>query len=137
MKINNYYNLPSVQCKSRINLINSFHSLSDEKKKEFCKGINPDNVYDTLYPGGFPSSEYGSPEALEDYYKKYKKFGKEGDYFCSYAYNKCLPKFVVGKKGQKIIPKESKKKNMFLLQQYVYQEIVYQKIFQIMKILKE
>ena len=110
MKINNYYSLPSVPCKSREELISSNTNITNEEKKQICENINANKVYNSLYPNGSPSGEYQPPEALENYYRNYKTTGKEGDYFCAYAYNKCQTQYQVGKNGVKIIPKESKNK---------------------------
>jgi hypothetical protein len=43
--INNYYNIPSIPCNSRES-IDNITGFSIEK----CQGLNPDQVFDTLYP---------------------------------------------------------------------------------------
>lgn len=42
--INNYYNIPAIPCESRENIYHGF--ISPEK----CGGLNPDYVFETLYP---------------------------------------------------------------------------------------
>ena len=42
--INNYYNIPAVPCESREKIHNG--GISQEK----CSGLNPDSVFETLYP---------------------------------------------------------------------------------------
>jgi hypothetical protein len=42
--INNYYNIPAIPCESRENIYHG--DISPEK----CNGLNPDNVFETLYP---------------------------------------------------------------------------------------
>jgi len=42
--INNYYNIPNIPCNARENITDT--PISSQK----CNGLNPDNVYNTLYP---------------------------------------------------------------------------------------
>ena len=42
--INNYYNIPNIPCNARENIVSS--PINQQK----CNGLNPDQVYDTLYP---------------------------------------------------------------------------------------
>lgn len=42
--INNYYNIPAIPCESRENI--HLGDISPEK----CGGLNPDYVFETLYP---------------------------------------------------------------------------------------
>lgn len=42
--INNYYNIPNIPCDARENITNT--PINQQK----CSGLNPDNVYNTLYP---------------------------------------------------------------------------------------
>ncbi len=43
--INNYYNIPSIPCKNRES-IDDITGFSTQK----CQGLNPDQIFDTLYP---------------------------------------------------------------------------------------
>ena len=59
--INNYYNIPAIPCESRENV------YTGDISKYKCDGLNPDNVFKTLYPSiANPlinyTSEYGSIE---------------------------------------------------------------------------
>lgn len=44
--ITNYYNIPNIPCSERIAALNSQQGTSIEK----CSGINPDNIFGTLFP---------------------------------------------------------------------------------------
>ena len=44
--INNYYNIPSIPCKNRES-IDDITGFSTQK----CQGLNPDQIFETLYPG--------------------------------------------------------------------------------------
>ena len=68
MKINNYYNLPVVPCKLREGLISSNQDVRLRDRRIICENINPDEVYNTLYPNGQPSTTFESPES--DYLEK-------------------------------------------------------------------
>lgn len=52
--INNYYSIPSIPCEERENII-----PDSPEKQEKCQGLNPDSIYQTLYPSkGNPLSNF-------------------------------------------------------------------------------
>lgn len=47
--INNYYNIPGIPCEHRENIQQSSSDSINQKQLK-CQGLNPDNIYSTLYP---------------------------------------------------------------------------------------
>ena len=48
--INNYYNIPNIPCSQRLVINNPTDSETNNEKTLKCSGLNPDNIYSTLYP---------------------------------------------------------------------------------------
>lgn len=80
--------IPATKCEDRMKNINTGNI--DNNLSNRCEGLNPENVYNTLYPQNPTTSsnkqkEMMMPKWLESYYKNYPKEGKPGDYRCKYS----------------------------------------------------
>lgn len=66
--INNYYSIPSIPCSERENIV-----ASQGEFNEKCQGLNPDSIYQTLYPSyGDPLVNYNTQESMTSNVPSYK-----------------------------------------------------------------
>jgi len=109
--------LSKKECLSTCAFDDNCHSVVYGEPKSTCKQfsgeirVKPKKFTKTYSKKPTPvGNRFDAPDNLQNYYQTYNTEGRENDYFCEYVENtgKCETSYIVGRGGNKIIPKESK-----------------------------